>query len=162
MTRVSLAPVFLLLILPARHLMAQGHEHHEDSSFAAMQKRGATAMGVDQYTSVHHFDNLPDGGRIALQRDTTDTEGVRTIRTHLQSIARAFSNGDFQIPGFVHDGDVPGTATMSARRSAIQYQFHALPGGGEVRITAKDSTAVSAIHEFLEFQRTEHHAEGKR
>ena len=117
-------------------------------------------MGVDQYTSVHHFDDLADGGRIALQRDPSDTAGVRTIRDHLQSIATAFSRGDFQIPGFVHDGEVPGTATMAARRGAIQYQYNALPGGGEVRITTGDTKAVAAVHDFLAFQRAEHHAEG--
>src|SRR6185503_13561362 len=124
-----------LLFLAASTSYAQEHDHRADSSFAAMQQRGATAMGVDQYTSVHHFDDLADGGRIVLQRDPSDTAGVRTIRDHLQSIATAFSRGDFQIPGFVHDGEVPGAATMAARRGAIQYQYNALPGGGEVRIT---------------------------
>ena len=50
-------------------------------------------MGVDQYTSSHQFDDLPEGGRIELQRDSTDTAGVRTIRDHLQHIALAFAGG---------------------------------------------------------------------
>jgi hypothetical protein len=141
---------FVLCGLTAAPLAAQ------DSTFRAMQQRGQMAMGVDQYTSQHHFDPLPDGGRIALQRDTTDTAGVATIRMHLQHIAQAFAAGDFTLPGFVHDREVPGTRVMTARRDAIRYVFHPLPGGGEVRIVTRDTAAVRGVHEFLAFQRMDH------
>jgi hypothetical protein len=131
-----------------------------DTTFAAMQSRGMEAMGVDQYTSAHQFDDLPEGGRIELQRDSTDTAGVRTIREHLQHISVAFKQGDFALPGFVHDEAVPGTAAMTANRALIDYRFQPLPGGGEVLITSTDSASVSAIHDFLAFQRQDHHAGG--
>ena len=130
-----------------------------DSAFAAVQARGKIAMGVDQYTSRHQFEDLADGGRIELQRDPADTAGVRTIREHLQGIARAFAAGNFETPGFVHDREVPGVRVMTARRERIRYEFHPLPGGGEVRITARDPDAVKAVHEFLAFQRMDHHVE---
>jgi hypothetical protein len=128
-----------------------------DSEFAKMQARGKVAMGVDQYSSAHRFDDLPDGGRIELQRDSKDSAGVQTIREHLQKIAAAFSEGDFRVPGFVHADSVPGTAIMRAQRAAIRYQFAPLPGGGEVRVTTHDSAAVAAVHDFLAYQRDEHH-----
>jgi hypothetical protein len=131
-----------------------------DTAFAQLQSRGKEAMGVDQYTSAHQFDDLPNGGRIELQRDSTDTAGVRTIREHLQHIAMAFAGGDFNLPGFVHATSVPGTEVMAARRDLISYAFRPLPGGGEVLLTTTDSAAVSAIHEFLAFQRQDHHAGG--
>jgi len=34
--------------------------------------------------------------------------------------------------------------------------FHPLPGGGEVRIVTRDAAAVTAVHQFLTFQATEH------
>lgn len=137
-----------------------GHQQHApDSAFAAVQARGKIAMGVDQYTSQHRFDDLADGGRIELQRDPGDTAGVRTIREHLQGIARAFAAGDFETPGFVHDREVPGVRVMAARRDRIRYEFRPLPGGGEVRITTRDPGAVAAVHEFLAFQRSDHHVE---
>ena len=92
----------------------------KDSGFAAMQARGKMAMGVDQYTSQHHFEPLPDGGRIMLQRDAADTAGTTAIREHLKDIAMRFRAGDFAIPGFVHAQQVPGTPVMAARRSAIR------------------------------------------
>jgi hypothetical protein len=132
----------------------------QDSSFAAMQRRGKTAMGVDQYTSAHRFDDLADGGRIELQRDRVDPKGIRMIREHLQSIAKAFSTGDFSTPAFVHMRDVPGTKVMAARRALIRYRYETLPRGGQLRITTADSLAREAVHQFLAFQRDDHHASG--
>lgn len=133
---------------------------HPDTAFAALQARGATAMGVDQYTSTHRFDDLPDGGRIELQRDVDDPAGISTIRTHLQGIAAAFARGDFATPATVHMREVPGTAVMRARSAAIRYEYRPLPRGGEVRITTTDPEALRAIHAFLAFQRTDHRAAG--
>ena len=134
--------------------------HSPDTAFAALQQRGLRAMGVDQYTSTHQFDALPDGGRIELQRDVDDTAGVAQIRQHLQEIARAFAAGDFGTPAFVHMQDVPGTKVMAARRALISYTYTELPRGGEVRIVTKDPEALQAIHEFLAFQRQDHRAGG--
>lgn len=150
----------------AGHTAQGGHAAHgahasaaanpADSAFAALQNRGQAAMGVDQYTSTHVFEPLADGGRIELQRNEDEAEGVRAIRAHLEDIARLFAAGDFQIPGFVHAQDVPGTRAMADRRAAIAYSFRPLPRGGEVRITTSDPTALAAIHEFLAFQRADH------
>jgi hypothetical protein len=55
---------------------------------------------------------------------------------------------------------VPGSADMAKKRAVIQYAVKDLPRGGELRITTSDTTARRAIHEFLAFQRGEHHAAG--
>jgi hypothetical protein len=129
-----------------------------DTAFAAMQTRGAEAMGVDQYTSSHVFEPLPDGGRIVLRRDVPDSAGVAAIRDHMRLIAERFGAGDFALPGFVHAQPVPGTAVMAARRDHISYTASAVPNGAELRITTTDSAALAAVHEFLAFQLREHHA----
>lgn len=130
-----------------------------DSSFAKLQQRGETAMGVNQYTSQHVFEPLPDGGRIVLQRQENDSTGESTIRAHMRTIATAFSNGDFALPGFVHAmTDVPGTAQMKTLRAEISYTERDIPRGGEVVISTKNPAAVAAIHDFLAFQRMDHRA----
>ena len=134
-----------------------------DSAFAELQERGASAeaMGVDQYTSTHVFEDLPDGGRIELQRDADDPAGVEQIRSHLRHIAGRFAEGDFSIPGFVHDVDeVPGTDVMSRKADVISYEAGELPRGAELRIRTDDDEAVRAIHAFLAFQRSDHRTEG--
>jgi hypothetical protein len=132
-----------------------------ESSFAALQRRGETAMGVNQYTSSHGFEALPDGGRIVLQQQTDDSAGTATIRAHMSTIAEQFRRGDFAVPGLVHAQGVPGTDVMASHRVRISYTADTLPRGGEVRITTADSAALAAVHQFLAFQRREHHAPGK-
>lgn len=133
----------------------------QDTTFAGVQKRGRTAMGVDQYTSTHKFDALPDGGRIELQRDSDDSAGVATIRAHIRAIAKAFKSGEFSTPAFVHMRMVPGTDVMAAKRAAISYEPRDLPRGAELLIRTKDADAIAAIHRFMAFQRSDHHAGGE-
>src|SRR5579872_5220048 len=109
---VALVVVHFLALVP---LQAQECDQHHmgdttaggDSAYHAMQARGAQAMGVDQYTSTHHFTDAPDGGRIELERNVDDSAGV----DHLRMIAQTFGSGDFSTPMFVHMREVPGTAT---------------------------------------------------
>lgn len=148
-----------LLVLAAvagAPLSAQAH----DTSYAQMLARGQMGMGVDQRRSHHVFDDLPDGGRIKLQADSADSTAIAAIRAHLSTVASAFQAGNFSTPEFVHDGPVPGTDVMTARHTVIGYAFAALPRGGEVRITTHDPEALHAIHQFLAYQRQEHHAAG--
>ena len=150
-TRLSVA---LGLIL----LAACGRSKEKDD-FPAMQMRGEHVMGVNQYTSAHVFEDLPDGGRIVLERaDASDTVDIKQIRAHMRDIADAFRAGDFAKPFEVHAQTVPGTAVMTAKRSVIAYEASDRPRGGEVRITTTDSSAIAAVHEFLAFQRGAHHA----
>lgn len=131
-----------------------------EQDFEDLQTRGQVAMGVNQYTSTHKFDALPNGGRIELQRDENDPRDVATIRAHLREVMSAFERGDFTVPGFVHAQDVPGTRVMAARRTVIQYAYSDLPQGGQIRLTTTDPAALRAIHEFMAFQRKDHRAGG--
>ena len=166
MNRILFVP---LLALPLAACEARtgaesaGTETLSDPAFAELQALGAapTSMGFDQYTSVHRFDDLPDGGRIELQRAADDPAGVEQIRAHLRHVASAFSRGDFSVPGFVHDrAEVPGARVMREKRAAIAYDFRELPRGGEVRIRTDDPAALQAVLEFMAFQRGEHRAGG--
>lgn len=127
-----------------------------DMAFESMQARGKHTMGVDQNTSTHTFESLPDGGRITLVRGVNDSGGTARIRCHLHDLERAFSSGDFSMPIFIHMKAVPGIAIMSDRRASIRYHETDLPNGGQLRITTSDPQALAAIHQFLAFQRSEH------
>jgi len=103
------------------------------SDFAAMQSRGAHVMGVDQYTAAHVFEDLPDGGRVVLDRvDPADTTAIATIRAHMRDIQAAFRTGDFTKPFQVHAQAVPGTTVMRERRAAISYEAIDRPRGAHV------------------------------
>ena len=145
-------------VLVSVAVTASAAQDAADTGFKSMQSRGGAVMGLDQYTSTHRFEDLPDGGRIELQRNRPDSAGVQVIREHLQAIAEAFAKGDFTAPGLVHAGKIPGARAMAEKHRAIRYQYRPLPLGGEVRITTGDAAALQAVHTFLAFQRREHRA----
>lgn len=148
----------ILTLVSSRRAPSAPPAATSDSAFAGVQERGKAVMGVDQYTSQHQFVPLPDGGRIVLARDPSDSVGVATIRAHMADIAQRFSRGDFALPSMVHAMDVPGTEAMAAGRDRISYAADAVPGGGAVRITTSDPELVKAVHEFLGFQAGDHRA----
>jgi hypothetical protein len=156
---VHMRPRILAAVLVLSACKTRGDQ--PDTAFAAMQERGRMVMGVDQYTSAHVFEDLRDGGRVVLDGEgAADTSAIATIRLHMRDIAAAFRAGDFTKPFQVHAQVVPGTTVMAAHRAAITYDVIDRPRGGEVRIRSADPVAVTAIHEFLAFQRSGHHAAG--
>jgi len=151
-TKLALVGLLALSVLCAKQLIAQSN----DSAFAALQERGKMAMGVDQYKSAHHFDVLPDGGRIALQMKDNDSLGIAQIRAHLKLIQHAFEAGDFSTPEFVHMRAMPGTDVMSRNKALIRYAYSDLSRGGQVRITTHDRESLEAIRRFMAAQRGDH------
>jgi hypothetical protein len=144
------SPYAFLLLALAGPLAAQTPK---DTGFASLQQRGKQVMGVDQYTSLHRFDDLPDGGRIVLTRSAADTSGVRTIRAHLADIARAFEAGDSGTPGGVAraaDGVMP-------MRAAISYRGTRSGGGRSGSRLRHDGRGRSTVPGCA---RGEHHAGG--
>ena len=158
--RIPLLLIVLLLgACELRDVRPSSAASPPDTAFAAMQERGETVMGVDQYASAHVFEELPDGGRIVLDNnDAADTAAIARIRAHMRDIAAAFRAGDFTKPFAVHAQAVPGTAVMTVRHNAISYEPVDRPRGGEVRMRTSDPVAIRAIHEFLAFQRGAHRA----
>lgn len=133
-----------------------------DSAYAELQKRGAIVMGVDQHQSAHRFDITPDGGRIQLQRIENDTLDIAQIRMHMKDIQKSFLAGDFAKPFAVHNREMPGTAVMTKKKSAIEYIYGDLPRGAELRLVTKDAEAKAAIAEFMKAQRSEHRSAGSK
>ena len=115
------------------------------------------AMGFPHDKTTHHFRLLPDGGAIEVTvNDAKDTDDLQMIRMHLKHITAMFSNGDFSVPMFVHSEVPPGATEMKDRRADITYTFEELPLGGRIRITTTNRDALNAVHDFLNFQITDH------
>jgi hypothetical protein len=164
MTARSLSIFALLALAPLGSARAQaGHDHAAmhpagDSAYKAMKDRGTTVMRVDQDRSTHRFTDLADGGQIELTSNVEDSAATARIRKHFGDIEKAFAAGDFSIAVMVHDQTIPGTEVMKAKAAEISYRMLETPRGARLRITTGDPAAIAAIHRFLLFQRTEHHA----
>ena len=122
-----------------------------------MNARGKQGMGFDQDKTTHHFLLESDGGRIEVTvKDPSDADNLKQIRMHLPHIAKMFGDGNFDVPHFVHDRSVPGTADMATLKGRIRYRYEEIPDGGRVRISTPDAKALAAIHAFLRFQIQDH------
>jgi len=149
MTKFLLTFVFILsATVAAQH----PQDHH-----AQMNVRGEKAMGFDQAATTHQFSLHDDGGTIQVMvKDPKDQTNLAAIRAHLPRISKMFAAGDFSMPHFIHEEDVPGTKGMKRLRDRIAYAYEDVPGGGRVRITTRHATALAAVHQFLRYQITDH------
>ena len=134
-------------------------QHMQDSAAhaAAVDARGDQAMGFSHEKTAHHFQLLPDGGSIeVIASDPGDAASRDQIKAHLSHIVQMFSDGNFELPMFIHDTVPPGVPVMRSKRSAIAYAFERTTTGGRVRITTTDPDALTAVHQFLAFQIDDH------
>lgn len=133
------------------------HDSH-NAHDAALDERGARAMGFSQTATVHHFLLDPDGGRIRVEvRDASDASNRDIVRQHLSHIARAFAAGDFDTPALVHARVPPGTDAMRRLKSEITYAYEETGAGAQIRISTNNAEALAAVHAFLRFQIEDHH-----
>lgn len=131
------------------------HQHQHDKK--VMDARGGIAMGFDQSKIAHRFIDGENGGAIEIRaKSATDAETIAKIQSHLKEIEKAFAEGDFSKPFFIHDEKVPGTEEMAASKTALEYRTEMLIDGGRVLIVAKNATAKEAVHTFLRYQREAH------
>jgi hypothetical protein len=137
-----------------------GHKQPQESSDAnasGVDTRGDHVMGFSHETSTHHFRLLPDGGAIEVTANSPNDKISRDeIRSHLSHIAKMFTNGNFQVPMFIHGTVPPGVTVMKSKGASITYVFEPMPNGGRVRIKATDAEALKAVHQFLTFQIDDH------
>lgn len=166
---IRLTTVFALASLPFVSVVAaqqhpampagMTHEEHlaQMKKEAEMKQHGQMAMGFDQDKATHHFTLTTNGGAIGVSaNDAADLTTRDQIRSHLQEIAQAFVQGDFQKPLMTHDEMPSGVATMQRLKTAITYTFEATARGGLVRIATSNADARDAIHDFLRYQIKEH------
>jgi hypothetical protein len=143
----------VLLLASAATAQSQADQHHD-----MVMKHGEQGMGFSQTATVHHFLADEKGGAIQVEaKDAKDTQSRDEIRMHLGHIAKAFADGDFDIPMFVHDTKtVPGVADMQRLKAAIRYRYVDTKLGGKVEIASDNPEAIAAVHKFLRFQIEEH------
>lgn len=135
------------------------HQAAEDKHFEGVQKRGEAheGMGFSQTETTHHFILTTNGGYIQVTaNDPKDTASIEQVQAHFQHISMLFAQGDFNIPHFVHAQNPPGVKTMQKFKNQIAYTNQKLENGAKLVISTKSPQAVTAIHDFLKFQITDH------
>jgi hypothetical protein len=153
------ALLMLVLLISAASGAARAVQHADSSQHMHdVEHRGDQAMGFDHTRTTHHFLLSASGGSIQVTaNDPKDSASRDQIRMHLAHIAKMFSEGNFEIPMFVHDEMPPGAAAMKQLKSDIAYKYFEIENGAKVVISSENPAAISAIHDFLSFQIKDHH-----
>lgn len=144
----------ILAVFFSMALFAQTDDHH-----AGVVQRGEAheGMGFSQTTTTHHFILTADGGMVQVTaNDPKNADQISTIQMHLKHIAGMFSEGNFDIPHFVHDQTPPGVPTMKKLGNVIHYSAEMLDGGARVKIATDSPEGIAAVHDFLRFQIKDH------
>ena len=143
--------VLTLLLSMALVQQANPHDKH------AMDRRGNLAMGFDQTKITHTFTALETGGEILIKaKDASDATTSAQIQHHVKDIEKAFAEGDFSKPFFIHDEKVPGADDLKAEKNALEYRSQTLGDGARLSIVTKSPKAKEALHTFLRYQSREH------
>lgn len=162
--------VAICIVVPLTHVVAQQSSSRQKEKTqtsevtcpmhdarSKMNERGEKGMGFSQTATTHHFLLKSDGGAIQVEaNDSADAGNRDNTRMHLRHITKAFANGDFDIPMFVHDTVPPGVPEMKRLREKIRYSFEETQAGGRVVIATEDQESLAAIHKFLRFEIEEH------
>ena len=114
-------------------------------------------MGFSHEKTTHHFRLFSDGGSIEVTaNDPADAATRDQIQMHLSHIARMFAEGDFQAPMLVHDKILPGSPVLRRLKADVSYRFENMERGARISIATSNPEALSALHEFLRFQISDH------
>jgi len=156
---VATAPQFRAQAPTSQDQPCPMHASHmgSDAHHAIVESHGDHAMGFPHDKTTHHFRLAESGGSIEVTtNDPKDSANIDTIRMHLAHITKAFGEGDYSAPMFVHDTIPPGVTTMKLLKEKIHFEYQVVNSGGLVRIASDDPVARAAIHDFLRFQITDH------
>ena len=119
------------------------------------RKTDVAANGED--SASYQFVVTRSGGLIRLTVDDPDNaEAAGRAQIDLREAAAQYARGEFSGEPATHGLTPPGTPQMRQLRNRIIYTEHAIQDGAELIISSTDARAVTAIHQFLEFQIREH------
>ena len=133
------------------------HSSSMNMTMMKMMERGNIAMGFNQNKIAHRFLGMPTGGEIIITAlNNSDKETINQINTHVLTIKKEFSEGNFTKPFFIHALVVPGSEVMSQKKNSIKYDILKMENGSALLLTATDKQLIGAINQFMEFQAIEH------
>jgi len=146
-------PITLALLLAGSTFSGSQMPQHMHS----VDSRGDKVMGFSHEKTSHHFRLYKDGGAIQVTvNDPKDKQDLAAIRSHLKTVAKAFSSGDLSMPMMIHNTTIPGLSGMRRLHAKIAYRYEDIASGGSVRIVSHDSSALTSIHRFLHLQINDH------
>lgn len=151
--------ILLMTVLSATacNKASEQKQMNHDSHLKMVNEQGDKAMGFSHEKTTHHFRLFADGGAIEVTaNNANDAESRDQIRKHLGHIAQMFSGGNFDAPMLTHGKVPPGVPVLQKMKTEVSYTFAEIENGGRVRIKTNNPEALTAVHEFMRFQISDH------
>lgn len=128
---------------------------------AEVAKRGPDVMPFSLTATTHFFTKTNDGGtQRVIAKDVSDAVQTRLVREHLRAIRTQFQNGDFSGPSHIHGNDMPGLAALKAAQPGkVSIAYQDVAGGAELTYRTRQPDLVTALHAWLDAQRSDHGAD---
>ena len=89
-------------------------------------------------------------------KESSDTRNRDLIRSHLQTEAEKFRQGDYNDPAKIHGMDMPGVKELEQVAASIKVVFAESPGSTRVTYTSTEPGLISAIHSWFDRQASDH------
>jgi hypothetical protein len=129
--------------------------------FLALAQKGdkdPRPMSFDEGKATQHFYLLKNGGAVELAaKDPADKSTIDAIQKHLESQAKNFEKGNFDVPT-TEKGKLPESVnTMKKLRKEITFEVMQMDAGAALRMFSVNTQARQAIQDFLKLQIEEHH-----
>ncbi len=140
-------------LITKQTLSVQASQKQSDEVY----EQGSKVMPFDQNLTTHTFMPNSSGGiQTVTANDSSNSNQIKLIRSHLQSEAEKFQQGDFSSPAAVHGEEMPGLAELQSGGDLVDVQYKELPDGGRLVYSSRDSKMVAALHRWFNVQNQDH------
>lgn len=137
----------------AKQISVQADQKQSDEVY----EQGSKVMPFDQNLTTHTFMPNSSGGiQTVTANDSSDSNQIKLIRSHLQSEAEKFQQGDFSSPAAIHGDDMPGLAKLRSEADLVDVQYKELSDGGRLVYSSRDSKMITALHKWFNAQNQNH------
>lgn len=137
-----------------------GRDHHETAD-NAMAARAQQVMPFDLNRTMHTFTQSAAGGvEKVVVKEPSDTHNRDLIRTHLQTEAENFRQGNYTDPAKIHGMDMPGVDDLEQGAARVEVVFAEIPHGARITYTSTEAKLISAIHAWFDRQASDHSMTG--
>ena len=151
----SLYAAFILTALAGISVRAS------QKQFDEVYERGSKVMPFDQNLTTHRFVPNSSGGiQTVTVNDSSDSNQIKLIRSHLHEEAKKFERGDFSAPAAIHGEEMPGLAELQEANDRFSVHYKELPDGARLVYSSDDSKIVAALHQWFEAQNRDHNGHG--
>ena len=146
---------FILIALAGISVRASQKQSDE------VYERGSKVMPFDQNLTTHRFVPNSSGGiQTVTVNDSSDSNQIKLIRSHLHEEAKKFERGDFSAPAAIHGEEMPGLAELQSGGDRVDVEYKELPDGARLVYSSDDSKIVAALHQWFEAQNRDHNGHG--